>query len=183
LKTIPLPSETLLIDRARAGDQNAFRQLVQRHQLGVRTTVLGMLGDVAEVDDVAQEVFIRLHRALPDFKGTASLSTYLHRIAINLSLNELAKRKRRRGWLQWIKPGLNDEADPSSHAGDMGLRDDLYRALQRLEPAFRTVVVLRLVRGYSLKETAELLDLPSGTVASRLARAQKKLRTWLRDYG
>ncbi len=82
--------------RAPEGDEEAFRCLVERYEGAVAATVIGMLGPGGEVDDVGQEVFVRFYRALDRFRGDSSLKTYLTRIAINLSLNEL---KRRRRWL------------------------------------------------------------------------------------
>lgn len=179
-----MPLEAQWIQRARQGDQDAFRQIVEQHQQQVRATVQGMLGDTAEADDIAQEVFIQLHRNLSDFREEAKLSTYLSRIAINRSLNELKRRKRKGRWLTFIRAD-GPEAGISDHSADPGrqeMREALQKALQRLEPEFRAVVVLRLVEGYSVKETAEILQLPAGTVASRLARAQQKLRTILDQW-
>lgn len=175
------PTEQALIASARKGDEHAFRQLVQRHQQQVRATVIGMLGDVPEADDIAQEVFVKLHEKLGDFRGEAKLSTYLVRIAINLSLNEQKKRQRRQRRLRAIDSEsiplqLEDKA---SNPGRFEMRDALRQALDQLEPEFRAVVVLRLIDGYSVKETAGILGLPQGTVASRLARAQARLRELL----
>ncbi len=179
-----MPREAQWIRQAQAGDQNAFRKIVEQHQQRVRAIVQGMLGDTAEADDVAQEVFIKLHRSLSQFRGEAKLSTYLSRVAINLSLNELKRRKRKSRWLTFIRTG-GPEAGLSDHSADperQEIRDALQKALQRLEPEFRAVVLLRLVDGYSVKETADILQLPEGTVASRLARAQQKLRTILDQW-
>jgi RNA polymerase sigma-70 factor (ECF subfamily) len=172
------------ITRAKSGDTQAFRLLVEQHQGQVRATVRSMLGPVPEVDDVAQEVFIRFHHALPEFRGDAQLSTYLSRIAINLSLNEIKRRKRKGRWLTFTRadgPETQVE-DPSVRPERQDLKDTLQRALQQLDPAFRAVVTLRLVEGYSVRETAEILDLPQGTIASRLARAQQKLRLILESW-
>jgi RNA polymerase sigma-70 factor (ECF subfamily) len=173
-----MPNAQELVQRARGGDQSAFRQLVETNQALVRSTVRGMLGDTPEAEDVAQEVFIRFYQALGNYRGDAQLGTYLSRIAINLSLNELKRRQRKTRWLSVIRKedtGWYAEGASLNPAREE-LRDALHKALQRLEPEFRAVVVLRLVEGYSVKETAEILQLPLGTVASRLARGQKKLR-------
>jgi RNA polymerase sigma-70 factor, ECF subfamily len=169
-----------LIRHSRAGDEAAFRALVERHEGQVAATVIGMLGQGAEAEDVGQEVFIRFYRALDHFREEAALSTYLTRIAINLSLNALKKRKRRQ-FLRFF--GSGDEADTAYEVPDTGLtqaqRDTqamVHQALDQLAPDFRAVVVLRLIEGYSTRETAELLDLPKGTVLSRLSRAQEKLK-------
>ena len=172
-----------LVDHARRGDQAAFRQLVEEHESLVRSTVVGMLGDTAEASDVAQEVFIRFFRALKDFRGEAQVGTYLSRIAINLSINELKRRQRRNRWLSLVqKDNRMPKEDESMNPGRQDLRDALRKALQVLDPEFRAVVVLRLVDGHSVKETAEILGLPQGTVASRLARGQQKLRGILKKW-
>ncbi len=176
-------SDDKLLVRARAGDEVAFRQLVERYERLVRATVGGMLGDSPEAEEVAQDTFIQFFRKLNDFRGESRLSTYLCRIAINLSHNQLVHRQRRQRWeagwqgnREW--PPLPDRSqDPAR--GE--LREALKQALQELDPDARAVVVLRLIDGYSVKETAEILGLPAGTVASRLARAQKKLKERLTD--
>lgn len=180
MKTISIPSEVKWISSAQGGDPHAFRQLVDAHADQVRKTVTAMLGEGPEAEDTAQEVFIRLHKSLPNFKGDAQLATYLHRIAINLSINVLNKRKKRNNWrLSFNTQRENQIAripDRDNHAQRSDLQDLLEKALQSLDTEFRSVVVLRLVQGYSSKETAKILSIPEGTVASRLARAQKKLR-------
>jgi RNA polymerase sigma-70 factor (ECF subfamily) len=172
------------IERAKRGDARAFRQLVEQYQGQVRATVGSMLGAVPEADDVAQEVFIRLHQALPDFRGDAKLSTYLSRIAINLSLNELKRRKRKGRWLTFTRSNGPEYQVEDTEAGPerQDLQDALQRAMQQIGPEFRAVVTLRLVEGYSVKETAGILGLPQGTIASRLARAQQKLRSILEPW-
>lgn len=179
-----MPHDNHRIERAKSGDTQAFRELVEQHQGQVRATVQSMLGPVPEADDVAQEVFIRLHQSLGRFRGEAELGTYLSRIAINLSLNALKQRKRKGRWLTFSRrEGPEYEVEDRSAApGRHELQDALQRSLQQLEPAFRAVVTLRLVEGYSVEETAELLGIPQGTVASRLARAQQKLRAILEPW-
>ena len=88
--------DTALIDRARAGDEAAFRGLVERYESQVAATVVGMLGPGDEADDVGQETFVRFYQALSKFRGEAALGTYLTRIAMNLSLNAIKRRQRQR---------------------------------------------------------------------------------------
>lgn len=172
-----------VVERARQGEQAAFRQLVEENEGLVRSTVKGMLGDTAEADDVAQEVFIRFFRALEDFREESQVGTYLSRIAINLSINELKRRQRRNRWLSVLrKEDSQAIEDDSMNPGRKDMQDLLRKALQRLDPDFRAVVVLRLIDGYSVKETAGILGLPQGTVASRLARGQQKLREILEKW-
>ena len=175
-------SDLQLIEQARKGDSEAFRQLVNRYESQVASTVVGMMGNGPEAEDVGQEVFIRFYKALHQFKGEAALGTYLTRIAINLSLNSIKKRKRK----NLLRFFSQDNQRPELQIPDHGLSQEqretqelVQQALQCLDPDFRTVMVLRMIEGYSTKETAELLGVPLGTVLSRLARAQKKLKNIL----
>ncbi|MBN2010116.1 RNA polymerase sigma factor [candidate division KSB1 bacterium] len=170
-----------LIQAYKSGDEDAFRTLIKRHEPRVAATVIGMLGNCPEADDVGQETFIRFHNSLDQFRGQASVGTYITRIAINLSLNEL-KRRRKRQFLFFSKSKDDDEETLVDETGGIEYDDEkeiVRKAIQDLEPDFRAVVVLRMMEGYSTKETADMLNVPLGTVLSRLARAQKKLKAVL----
>jgi len=173
-----------LIALCRKGDQLAIRKLVEKHQRQVRATVVGMLGETAEAEDVAQEVFIRFFNALSNFKGDAKPSTYLTRIAVNLSLNEIKRQQRKNRWLVFFQKEekINQIEDKTANPDRQDTKELVHRALQLLEPEFRSVIVLRMLDGYSVKETAEILKLPNGTVASRLARGQNKLKIILNKF-
>lgn len=164
--------EQELIQQSREGDWAAFKTLVQQHEGRIAGVVRSLLGTTPEAEDIGQEVFVRFYKALPNFRGDAQVSTYLIRIAVNLSCTELKKRRRR----NLLFTSLGDE-DPGSDPGsDKDLQERLQAALNGLDPEFKSVVVLRLVEGYDTEETATLLDVPVGTVLSRLSRALKKLR-------
>lgn len=165
-----------LIQQAQAGDMRAFEELVKKYETQVAATVIGMLGNVAEAEDVGQEVFVRFYRALPQFRGEAALGTYLTRIAINLALNVLKRRRRRRLFFMQPKEEPELVVAPEDVAASQENCELIQRALEKLKPEFRSVVVLRLIEDYSVEETAGILQVPPGTVLSRLARAQKKLR-------
>lgn len=171
--------DDILLERARSGDQQAFAQLVERHEAAVRGIVSGMVGP-GLAEDIAQEVFIKFYRALDKFAGNAKLSTYLGRIAINTALTSLEKRKRRPTHLSVEERELLRQADHSQSPERTELQDMLRSALGRLSKEYRAVVVLRLVEGYSVSETADLLQIPMGTVASRLSRAQRELQAYLK---
>lgn len=171
-----------LIEKVKAGDKAAFSQLVNKYEPVVASTVIGMLGYGEDAEDVGQNVFIRFYNAIGNYRGEASLSTYLTRIAINLSLNEIKKRKRRN--LFFINRREEDpEIDYRFTQDDADVYDNaelVNKALLQLEPKFRSVVVLRMMQGYSSSETAKILKLPLGTVLSRLSRAQDKLKEILK---
>jgi len=170
-----------LVEKSRAGDKAAFSLLVQKYEQTVAAAVIGMLGHGADAEDVGQNVFIRFYKALDDFRGEAALGTYLTRIAINLSLNELKRRQRMN--LFFVKKSADsyepDIKDKQNRQDEYDTKQAVNHALQQLEPKFRSVVVLRMLQGYSTKETAEILKLPLGTVLSRLSRAQEKLKELL----
>lgn len=141
----------------------------------------GMLGHCAEAEDIGQETFILFFKSLDKFRGDASIGTYLTRIAINLSLNELRRRKRQR---KFLFSKSDDKIENMPDTNDTNKQNDIkeivHLGIQKLKPKFRTVIVLRLIDGYSTQETAQILKLPLGTVLSRLARAQMKLKEILK---
>ena len=169
--------EKELIRLAKTGDTNAFKQLVEQHQTQIRATVLGMLGEVPEAAEVAQEVFIRFYKSIAQFKGDAALDTYLTRIAINLSLNEIKRRQNKRRWFSTVQASdIPLRTDASTNPARYDNQEAIQKMLSLLDSDFRAVIVCRLIDGYSVKETAEILNLPQGTIASRLSRAQQKLK-------
>jgi len=173
-----------LVRSALDGDNNAFGEIVRRYKNMVARTVKSMLGDVQQAEDVGQDTFIRLYKNLKDFRGDSKLSTYIQRIAINQSLNEIRRNKRflslfyRSDEKEDVKeielPSGNEEREKD-------IKEFVNMAISKLDPDFRSVVVLRAIQGYSSKETAEILELPLGTVLSRLSRAKDQLKELLKD--
>jgi RNA polymerase sigma-70 factor (ECF subfamily) len=173
-----------ILARLKSGDEAAFRALVERYEGQVAATVTGILGYGPDIDDIGQETFVQFFRTLGRFRGEAAIATYLVRIAINLSLNELRRRKRTDQYhttdaLEDM-PGIPREKH-RPHAEDA--RVLVRQGLERLDPKYRSVIVLRLIDGFSTRETAEILGLPPGTVLSRLARGQERLRQILGGAG
>lgn len=175
--------DAALLAAVRGGDQVAWRALVDRHERAVAGVVVGMLGPGDEADDVGQETFIRFYRSLDAFRGDASLKTWLQRIATNLSLNAL--RRRKRGLRRFLDIDDVDESTPQlqtdgSAAVSTRASVELVRAaVSTLPDKHRPVVVLRMFEGYSTRETAEMLGIPEGTVLSRLSRALEQLKRTL----
>lgn len=175
-------SDEALIARARQGDDQAFRVLVERYESVVAATIIGMVGPGGDADDLGQETFVRFYRALGSFRGEATVKTFLTRIAINVALTALKKRRRdeqrlvsRDAWEVPLDPAGDANAD-----ADARERSALVRgALRELSADHRAVVTLRLIEGHSTKETAALLSIPEGTVLSRLARALDVLKRTL----
>jgi RNA polymerase sigma-70 factor (ECF subfamily) len=168
-----------LIEEVINGNQNAFRVIVERYQVRIAATVYGMLGRCPEAEDVGQEVFVRFYKTIDKFRGDAELGTYLTRIAINLSLNELKRRKRQNFMIENGDLYQHEIVDEKANPVYDDLKELIRRKMELLPPKYRSVLVLRLIDGYSIKETAGILRIPSGTVLSRLARAQKQLQRLL----
>ncbi|MHC4951190.1 MAG: RNA polymerase sigma factor [Planctomycetota bacterium] len=158
--------------------------LVKRYERQVAVTVIGMLGPGDSAEDIGQETFIRFYKALDKFRGESSVGTYLTRIAINLCLNQIKKRKRRSWFFSVAESEPEDRADISPQVRNDGWqslekeekKEFVRQAILKLNPEYRSVIVMRLMEGYSSQETADLLGIPLGTALSRLARAQQKLR-------
>lgn len=174
-------SETDLVKAALEGRNEAFGEIVNRYRKMVARTVKGMLGDSVFAEDIGQEVFIKLFYSLQDFRGDSKLSTYIQKIAVNLTLNEIKKRKRFSSL--FTHSGNYEIFEYDVPSGDTQERNEarevVEKALLALDPKFRIVVTMRMLHGYSVKETAEILELPVGTVLSRLSRAQEQLRSIL----
>ncbi|MDZ7739408.1 MAG: RNA polymerase sigma factor [Bacteroidales bacterium] len=166
------------------GDNNAFSEIIRRYENMVARTVKNMLGDTQQAEDAGQDTFIRLYKSLKDFRGESKLSTYIQRIAINQSLNEIRRRKRLLS-LFYRSDDKEDmtEIDPVSYNDEdsRDIKDSVNLAISKLDPDFRTVVILRSIQGYSTKETADILEVPLGTVLSRLSRAKQQLKELLKE--
>jgi RNA polymerase sigma-70 factor (ECF subfamily) len=184
--------ERALVRAAQKGDEQAFRQLVERFQRRIYQLALGMTKDPDDAMDIAQETFVRVHKYLPSFKGDSSFFTWTYRIATNLCLD--AARRKGRGERVDVDEG--DEAeieaamDPPSHAlagpGRQALNEELKQkmdeALQSLSENHRAILLLREVDGLSYEELAKVLGIRKGTVMSRLFHARLKMQNKLREY-
>ena len=175
--------ENELVQASLKGNKSAFEEIVSRYRKLVARTVKGMLGDSVFAEDIGQEVFIKLYYSLPEFRGEAKLSTYIQKIAVNLTLNEIKRRKRffsmfsQKGNSEMHEYEIADfDSEEKRDAAEL-----VNKALMGLEPKFRIVVAMRMLQGYSTKETAEILELPLGTVLSRLSRAQEQLKDILKN--
>jgi RNA polymerase sigma-70 factor, ECF subfamily len=172
---MPAADERHLIGQAREGNQQAFRQLVECHMKQAYNLAYGFVGSHEEAEDIAQEAFVRVHRSLGSFRGESSFATWLHRIVVNLALNQ-TRRKQRMTWL------CHAEVEP--YAGDGGATDHerletrthLERAIHELPTLQRAVVILRHLEGMPTQQVSGILRCSEGTVKTHLFRAMKKLR-------
>lgn len=174
-----------LIEKIKENDRLAFKELIDKYETQIASVTLNMLGDCPEAEDIGQEVFIRFYKNINNFRGEAAINTYLTRIAINLSLNELKRRKRKRIFFTAVvdvhdSPIMGQDGDDEYQ--DKEIRELINKSVQQLSSKYRAVVLLRLIEGFSTEETAQILAIPMGTVASRLARAQLKLKNMLSKY-
>ncbi len=170
--------ENELVAESLKGNKKAFSEIVKRYRRMVARTVKGMLGDSVYAEDIGQDVFIKLFQSLPEFRGEARLSTYIQKIAINLTLNELKRRKRFSS--MFSQSGNNEMYEYEIPAYDTEEKREaseiVGKALKSLDPKFRIILIMRMLQGYTTKETAEILNLPIGTVLSRLSRAQDQMK-------
>jgi len=174
---IMLQNEENLLKKAKDGSREALMVLIRKYEPQVAATAIGMLGPGPEAEDVEQETFIRFYQSLSRFRGDSTLGTYLTRIAINLSLNQIKRRRQVRARFHADTSDKIDNYPDLDRAAERSEAHNLIqKGLQSLEPKFRSVLVLRLIHGFSTSETARILKLPLGTVLSRLARGQQKLR-------
>ncbi len=179
-------SDQVLVDRARTGDHGAFEALVRRHEKNVYNLTYRMAGNHHDAADLAQEAFLRAYTRLADFGGHSAFSTWLYRVTANVCLDELRRRGRRpAASLDQANPTDDSEvyrqvADPAPGPEEAVTRRETEAAVQagllELPEEFRLVVVLRDLQGYAYEEIAEVLNLPLGTVKSRLNRARLALR-------
>ena len=166
------------LDRLRAGDMQAFEQLVALHQHRVFGVAFRMLGNAAEAEEMAQEAFMRAHRSLSEFRGDAKLSTWLYAIVSRLCLSRLASGERRAGRQgeETLLRLSDPTGGPEAGAERAELEAALHRAIAELPEDRRAVVILRDLQGLSYEEIAEALDLELNTVRSRLHRARLDLK-------
>jgi len=174
--------ERAIINKIVAGDTNSYRLIVDALKDRIAAVCMSMLKNETWAEEVGQDTFVRLYNALPKFKGDSNLSTYATRIAINLCKNKLDSVNRRRN--RFLVQTDSHNTVPSSQESTQKKLENqelINLALDVLKPEERSVVVLRLMEGYSIKETAEIIGIKEGTVMSKLSRAIKKMQTVLDD--
>ena len=171
-------SERELVERCRSGDETAFQDLVDRYKGLVFALIARTVQDRSRAEDLAQEVFLRVHRGLPYFRGEARLSTWIYRIVANVCVRDAARP---------AALSLDDERaakrpPPSAtdrQYGDFELRDRLEKAIARLPANYRFLIAAHYLEGVRYEDLAEALDLPLGTVKTQLYRAKQQLRRLL----
>jgi RNA polymerase sigma-70 factor, ECF subfamily len=172
-------SESELINRAQRGERNAFSELVCLHSRGVIRLIYRMCGNMQLAEDAAQETFLQAWQHLPSYRPGMSLRNWLYRIGVNAAIDMLRKNKR-------ILPGNLDDMQledsqpgPEATVSKEERIETIQKAILSLPGASRAVLVLREYEGMSYQEISDALDIPLGTVMSRLSYARKKLKETL----
>jgi RNA polymerase sigma-70 factor (ECF subfamily) len=185
-------SDAQLVERFKGGDHHAFSHIVRRYQDRVFSLCVRWIGAADVAEEVAQDVFVALYRSLGSFRGEASLSTWIYRVAVNHCKNKRLYRIRRKVDRHEPLDGLpHDDAPPRQLAAPGRDAEDgmlaneaevlVSEALDALSEEHRQVIVLRDIQDLDYHEIAEILDLPRGTVKSRLHRARTELARALRN--
>lgn len=176
-------SDEVLITLFQTGERDVFRLLVERYQERVRNIIYSIFHEQEIVDDLAQEVFLKAYQALPRFRFESSFYTWLYRITVNKSRDELRKRKVRR-YLMLQPLDEAAEKDLAGHHESQGRKDDaqelVTEALKKVPEKFRVPIVLKDIEGMSYEEIAEIMQCEIGTVKSRLSRGRAMLRSALK---
>lgn len=180
LEASPQVTERQLIAGILAGDRAAGRALYDAHAPRVYRLVYRLAGEEDLARDCTQEAFIRAFERLGDFRGDAAFGTWLHRIAVTVTLN--AMRKRKRWWQRETGLEAADDVHAVPVATDPELRDRLRAAIDALPEIYRVVVVMHDVEEYTHLEIAGALGIPVGTSKARLSAARARLRKALADY-
>ena len=179
-----------LVAKVQKGDQRAFDMLVLKYQHQIFGLISRYVNDADEVQDVAQEAFIKAYRALPKFRGDSAFYTWLYRIAINTAKNHLVSRSRRPPGsdvevedAEYYEGGgaLRDIESPESALFGAELKQVVERAISALPDDLRTAVTLREFDGLSYEDIADIMDCPVGTVRSRIFRAREAIDKQVRE--
>jgi RNA polymerase sigma-70 factor (ECF subfamily) len=179
-----------LVERVQRGDKAAFDLLVTKYQRKIFRLLSRLVRDPTEVEDVAQEAFIKAYRALPNFRGDSAFYTWLYRIAINTAKNWLVSQGRRAPTATGTDIEDAETFDDGEHLRDLNTPDSMLltrqvadavnRAIEQLPEDLKTAIVLREIEGLSYEEIAETMNCPIGTVRSRIFRAREAIAEELR---
>lgn len=179
-----------LVERVQRGDKRAFELLVSKYQRRIFRLLSRMIRDPAEIEDVAQEAFVKAYRALANFRGESAFYTWLYRIAINTAKNHLVSQGRRvpTTTANDVEEAeafedaalLREVATPDSMLQSRQVAEAVNRAIEKLPEELRTAIVLRELEGLSYEEIAETMACPIGTVRSRIFRAREAIANELR---
>ena len=187
----PSADDHTLIERFKNGDEDAFDQLVRKYSNRAYSIAYGILANREDAEEVAQDVFIRIHRALPFFRGDSEFTTWMYRIATNLAKNKYRWNKTRGSKVTdslnapiegtggddaLYRDALDESLSPDEALQFKELERRTTEELQNLPDMYREILVLRNIREMSYEDIAQMLSCKLGTVKSRIARAREELR-------
>lgn len=178
-------SDRECIQRLQQGETGAFEILVRRHQKAIFNLVYRLLGDYDEAAEIAQEAFLSAYKSVGQFRGDANFSTWLYRIALNHASTRrktLAKSQQRYVPLDGVDPVDEHRLDPADSVERKETQERVQKALNSLEPDDAAIILLRDMQDIPYDEVARMLNLPVGTVKSRLHRARQALKARLAPY-
>jgi RNA polymerase sigma-70 factor (ECF subfamily) len=170
--------EAALVARSRCGDAEALGALFVTHATATRRLLRSALGPDDEIDDVAQEVFVQVHRSIGSFRGDSGFSTWLHRLTVNTAVSHLRSRARRRARLEAVPPlapPASPEPGPDDRAGAREMLRRLYGILDRLPVKRRVAFTLFELEGLTLERLSEVLGVPLATAKSRVFFARREV--------
>ena len=182
-------NETELIEQLKEGDETAFKTIVEQWKDMVYNTILGIVQNETEAEDLAQDVFIKVFEKISTFKGDSKFSTWLYRIATTTALDHLRskKRKKRFGFLQSLGGGDEKETIPDFHHPGVSLDNKeratvLFKAIESLPENQKTAYTLHKLEGLSYRDVSEVLNTTVSAVESLMSRANQNLRKELEEY-
>ena len=185
-----------LVQRIQAGESGAFRALFDKYHRRAFAVAMGVVKNEEDALDAVQEAFVKVHKNIHKFEGSSSFYTWLYRIVMNVSIDHVRKSSRRKN-LDFDERALHEESEVAgdgalvpnvtdANPGKAALRRELGNAIERalhdLPEHHRAVIVLREIEGMSYEEMAEALEVPKGTIMSRLFHARKKMQEALAPY-
>jgi RNA polymerase sigma-70 factor (ECF subfamily) len=182
-------TDQALVERVQGGDKKAFDLLVLKYQQRIMKVLSRYVRDPSEVQDLAQEAFIKAYRALPNFRGDSAFYTWLYRIAINTAKNFVVAQGRRppnddieatEAEQYDGESALKDYASPERETLRDEIKETVFKAIDELPEDLKTAITLRELEGMSYEEIAETMDCPIGTVRSRIFRAREAIDSQLR---
>lgn len=179
-------SGKILVSLAKRGDMQAFEHLVLAHEKMVYNIALRMFGNSEDAKDISQEVFLKVYRNMRNFDERAAFSTWIYRITVNSCIDEMRRRKGKTNVSleqemqneegAWALQVADERETPEQALLRQEKQRELLQAMEQLSPEHKAVVTLRDIRGLSYEEIADVLEMPLGTVKSRICRARSQLK-------
>jgi RNA polymerase sigma-70 factor (ECF subfamily) len=173
-------NERELVERCRRGDEGAFQELVEGYKNLVFALIARTVPDRSRAEDLAQDVFFRIYRGLPYFRGEARLSTWIYRIVTNVCIQSQSRRERQASFDEdQGARAMTAAAAVDRQFEELEMRDRMEKAIARLPAAYRLLIAGHYLEGIQYEALAEALQLPLGTVKTQLHRAKRQLRQLL----